>query len=164
MEKTRMFKVIIAATAITAFSGCASNGNFDQTLASLKTGAGTAIGVATDVAKNVGGALVPDDYVTGVYVSDEALASLKPGMSASEVEAIIGLAPDVSAVAGKEVWKYPYAKLTAAGAYTGGNVNETTIVRFNKAGKLAKAYKVQGGGGAASGNPLLQAAEAQGSF
>lgn len=158
MKKTRFASIFVAALAVTAFSGCASQGGVKGTFSKVGQTVGEVAGKAVSVAKDVGGKLVPGDYVTGVHVNDEALASLKPGMRASEVEAVIGMAPDVTPSSQGEVWKYPYARIP----HFGENVNETTVVRFDARGRMTKAYKVQGGGAAASGNPLLQAAEAQG--
>lgn len=153
MKKTLVGMMTVVAMAF--LSGCASNGSFQEKAGVFGSKVGDFAVQAVDVAKQVGGNLVPGDYITGVHVSEETLASLKPGMTTAEVEVLIGPAPDVSALNGGEVWKFPYARIP----HFGTNINETTIVRFDANQRLVKAYKVQGGGAAASGHPLLQAAE-----
>jgi outer membrane protein assembly factor BamE (lipoprotein component of BamABCDE complex) len=159
MKTSRAITVGFTFASIALLSGCASQGGFEGTMNKVGSTIGSAASKVAGVAKDVGGHLVPSDYISGFPVSEEALTSLKPGMSEAEVETIIGMAPDVSTTNTGDIWKYPYVKMTA---WSGENVNETTIARFDGKGKLVRAYKVQGGGAAASGHPLLQAAEAQG--
>jgi outer membrane protein assembly factor BamE (lipoprotein component of BamABCDE complex) len=159
MKITRAITVGFAFASIAFLSGCASQGGFEGTMSKVGSSIGSAASKVAGVAKDVGGNFIPSDYISGFPVSEENLASLQPGMSEAEVETIIGMAPDVSASNKGDIWKYPYVKMAA---WSGENVNETTIVRFDSRGKLVKAYKVQGGGAAASGHPLLQAAEKQG--
>lgn len=165
MKRTTALKALAIGTALALTTGCASNGSMEDYKAKFADGArsvggavGDVAGKAVGAAKQVGGNLVPGDYITGVHVSEEALAQMSPGMTQGEVEALIGPAPDVIPSSEGDVWKYPYARIP----HFGQNVNETTVVRFGKNQRLVKAYKVDGGGAANSGNPLLEAAEAGG--
>jgi len=157
MRKLKTGSLFCALAATAFLSGCASSGGFDETMSKFGSSVGTIVGEAGKVAKNVGGALVPKDYVTGVHVSDEQLASLKSGMTTSEVAAVIGRAPDVSEVKGGEMWSYPFTRIP----HFGENVQETTVVRFDDKGRMVEAYKSKGVKGG-TGNPLLDAASAKG--
>lgn len=163
MKKTLIIKSMIVAATLAFVTGCASNGGdfktkFQESAKTFGSAAGDFAGKAVGVAKTVGGGLVPGDYVSGYYVSEEKLAQVEVGMSQAEVEALIGPAPDIVPSDSGDVWKFPYARIP----HFGENVNETTLIRFDSNQEVVKAYKVNGGGAAASGNPLLQAAEAQG--
>jgi len=163
MKKTMILKSMIVAATLAFVTGCASSGGdfktkFQESAKAFGSAAGDFAGKAAGAAKSVSGNLVPGDYTTGVFVSPEALAQLEPGMNMDQVEALTGPAPDVTPSSEGEVWKFPFARIP----HFGQNVNETTIVRFDSDKRMTKAYKVQGGGAAASGNALLEAAEAQG--
>lgn len=153
MTKMSSFKQGIAIAVFTvALSGCATNGGEQGGFSSaLETAGGAFQGVATGLGSVVGGVFQP--YRNGVQVKDEQLAKLTKGMSVEEVEKIIGYPPEVKSANGGEIWSYPYTEMR----HFGGNTNETTVIRFDTAGKLAKAYKTNTRS-SASGNPLLDAA------
>jgi len=135
-----------------ALSGCATNGGQQNGLSDVANSVGGALqGVASGLGSAVGGMFQP--YKNGVQVTDEQLARLSVGMPASEVEQLIGYPPEIENSSSGEIWSYPYSEIP----HFGQNINETTIVRFDAAGKLTKAYKTNTRA-SASGNPLLDAA------
>ncbi|WP_273208746.1 outer membrane protein assembly factor BamE domain-containing protein [Marinobacter subterrani] len=128
-------------------TGCATtNQNGENPLLNAAQGVAKGIG-------SVASALVPEPYTNGVYVAETDLQKLKPGMTQSEVERLIGLPPEITQSEQGEIWSYPFTKIT----HFSGNVNETTIVRFDESGLLAKAYKTNSRS-SKTGNPLVDAA------
>jgi len=74
-------------------------------------------------------------------------------MGPDDVERIVGLPPEIQNSSSGEIWSYPYTEIT----HFSGNTNETTVVRFDESGKLAKAYKTNSRN-SSTGNPLVDAA------
>ena len=153
MTKMSGIKQGIAIVALgVALSGCATNGGQQNGLSGAMENVGGALqGVASGVGSAFGGMLQP--YTNGVQVTEEQLAKLEMGMSASKVEQLIGYPPEIESVNNGEIWSYPYSEI----AHFGQSINETTVVRFNPSGQLTKAYKTNTRA-SASGNPLLDAA------
>lgn len=156
MKVTRGLSMLVAVIGLAFLSGCAStggsgNGFKDATTSVANTTGEVFQSVTSTVGSVAGGIFQP--YTNGIKVTDEQMAKLKVGMSTSEVEQIIGLAPEISESRGQEIWSYPYTESPAFGA----NINETTVVRFSSAGKLVKAYK-SNGRTSSTGNPLVDAA------
>ncbi len=141
---------LITAVALTGLmTGCATNPQGENAL--LSGAQNAASGVASGIGNVVGGLFQP--YTNGVKVDDANLQKLTPGMTPDEVEAIVGLPPEIAQSSQGEIWSYPYSEIK----HFGGNINETTVIRFDNTGKLAKAYKTNSRS-SASGNPLLDAA------
>ena len=157
MKKTSFLKVVFASVALAFLSGCASQGGFQNGFNNAMTKAGEVATGAVGVATEIGGNLVPAGMETGTRVTDETLASISVGSSMADVEALIGPAPDITAGGTGEIWSYQYIKIP----HFGPNINEKTIVRFDTNGKVTRAYKTSGGA-TNTGNPLLDAASAQG--
>lgn len=135
-----------------ALSGCATKGGQQNGFGDALNNVGGAFqGVAAGLGSAVGGIFQP--YRNGVQVTEEQLSQLSVGMTSDEVEQIIGYPPEIADSSSGEVWSYPYSEIP----HFGQNINETTVVRFDSAGKLAKAYKTNTRTGS-SGNPLLDAA------
>jgi len=112
--------------------------------------------VATATTLSLAGCATPFDHKTGTYVAPEILASFTKGKTTREdVAASLGQPPDKKEVMGKEVWTYPYTNLPA-NPYA-KKTQETTVVEFDRNGKLVSAYK-SGALPGKSGNPLLDAA------
>lgn len=133
-------------------TGCATNGGQNTGFSDTAGQVGGALKqVANGVGSAVGGMFQP--YINGVQVTEEQLAKLEIGMSASQVEQLIGYPPEIESSNGGEIWSYPYSEIP----HFGTNINETTVVRFDSAGQLTKAYKTNTRA-SASGNPLLDAA------
>jgi outer membrane protein assembly factor BamE (lipoprotein component of BamABCDE complex) len=157
MKKLKFVRSLtLAFMAVIFVSGCATQGGAGEgfknaTSKVADTTGSVRQGVSTTVGSVAGGMFQP--YTNGVKVSEDQLAQLKSGMSPTEVEQIIGLAPEISESRGEEIWSYPYTEIPHFGA----NINETTIVRFDADGKLAKAYK-SNSRTSSSGNPLVDAA------
>lgn len=139
---------ITLLTVAVAMSGCAAQGEQPNVFNKAADGASSA---AQSVGSAVGGLFQP--YRNGVQVTDDKIELVTVGMTAAEVESTIGNPPEVESVNGGEVWSYPYSEIKHFGA----NINETTVVRFDTSGKVAKAYKTSSRK-SASGNPLLDAA------
>ncbi len=96
-------------------------------------------------------------YRTGSYVTVEQFNSLQKGKTTQDQAIqIIGFPHDKLNVSGKELWRYPYAKINAI-PFAGENQSETTVLEFNSKGVLINAYKTAGSQGS-SDNPLLKAA------
>ena len=117
---------------------------------------------ASNIGSSIDGAVSTlyslSDYENGIYVSEEQLTKIKPGKSTSkDVVAIIGHPSSKEQMKNKEIWSYPYSKITQSG---GGNTNETTMVELNDNGIVVSAYKSVGRKGS-SGNALLDAANGQ---
>jgi hypothetical protein len=133
-------------------SGCASNGGGNsgaQNFANgLKDGVGAVASGIGDVIGNFG-----QPYTNGVKVTEQQLAQLEVGMGPDDVERIVGLPPEIQNSSSGEIWSYPYTEIT----HFSGNTNETTVVRFDESGKLAKAYKTNSRN-SSTGNPLVDAA------
>lgn len=143
--------MVVAALGF-VLSGCATTGDQQSGLSAAGNSVGGAFqSVSSGIGSVIGGLFQP--YKNGVQVTDEQLAKLSVGMSASEVEQLIGYPPEINNSGDGEIWSYPYSEIP----HFGRNINETTIVRFDAAGKLTKAYKT-GTRTSASGNPLLDAA------
>lgn len=157
MKKTHFLKIAVVSLALAFMSGCASQGGFKNGLNSAMNTAGKVAGGALDVAKDVGGNLVPAGMENGTRVTPETLAMITEGSTMAEVEALIGPAPDITAGGTGEIWTYQYTKIP----HFGQNINEKTIVRFDLDGKVTRAYKTSGGA-TNTGNPLLDAASAEG--
>ena len=148
--------MLVAVVGLAFLSGCASQGGmkqgFKDTTSKVADTTGSVLsGVTTAVGSVAGGMFQP--YTNGVQVTEAQLALLETGMDASEVERIIGMPPEISESQGKEIWSYPYTEIR----HFGGNTNETTVVRFDGKGKLAKAYKTNSRT-SSTGNPLVDAA------
>jgi outer membrane protein assembly factor BamE (lipoprotein component of BamABCDE complex) len=140
--------LLVATLSVGLLSGCASNGKAGQMANDFGEGVGA---VAKGIGDAIGGFGQP--YTNGVQVTEQQLAQLEPGMSQSEVEQIIGFPPEIQDSSSGEIWSYPYTEIT----HFSGNTNETTVVRFNTNGKLAKAYKTNSRN-SSTGNPLVDAA------
>ena len=135
-----------------ALSGCATNGDQESGFSDAAGQVGGALKQAANgVGTAFGGMFQP--YTNGVQVTEEQLAKLEMGMSASQVGQLIGYPPEIENSNGGEIWSYPYSEIP----HFGQNINETTVVRFDTSGLLAKAYKTSTRA-SASGNPLLDAA------
>ncbi len=144
--------VCAVALASIALSGCATSGGSQNGFSNAAEGVKDGIGaVAEGVGNAVGGLFQP--YTNGVQVSDQDLESLRSGMTTAEVERILGFPPEINEINGQEIWSYPYTEIR----HFGGSINETTIVRFDANGKLAKAYKTNSRN-SPTGNPLVDAA------
>lgn len=92
-------------------------------------------------------------YKTGVEVTQAQMDSLKPGSSKDDVFKSVGGPARKDQVNGVETWYYDFSKIK----HFGGNVSETTVFEFDKAGKLIKSYKT--GNNQKTGNALLDAAK-----
>lgn len=92
-------------------------------------------------------------YKTGTEVTQDQLAALKPGAKQSDVVASIGHPSRKEMLGEKEVWYYDFTKIRQLG----GNVNESTVFEFSKAGTLLQSYKT--GNAGKTGNALLDAAK-----
>src|SRR5690606_27206678 len=122
---------LLTAVALTSLmTGCATNqqGGENPLLSGAKN-------VASGIGNAVGGLFQP--YTNGVEVTEENLQKLKPGMTEAEVEAIIGLPPEITQVHDDLIWSYPFSKIT----HFSGNTNETTVVRFDAKKRMTRAYK-----------------------
>lgn len=156
-KMTRGLSMLVAMIGLAFLSGCATtqggegNGFSNATSKVAETTGSVFSSITTTVGSVAGGMFQP--YTNGVQVSEAQLGQLKSGMSTSEVEAIIGMAPEISESRGEEIWSYPYTEIK----HFGGNVNETTIVRFDAKGSLIKAYK-SNSRTSSSGNALVDAA------
>lgn len=151
MKKNNGIKSAISIALLTiavAISGCAAQGEQPNVFNKAADGATSA---AKSVGSAVGGLFQP--YRNGVQITDEKIELVTAGMTASEVADTIGNPPEIESVNGGEVWSYPYSEIK----HFGTNINETTVVRFDESGKVAKAYKTSSRN-SASGNPLLDAA------
>jgi len=144
MKKTGLSTIACAVI----LSGCAAtDGN--SVMGNISTTAGK---IGSSVGNVVSGVFKP--YENGIYVSPEQLSQIKPGKSSSkDVIAIIGHPASKEQLKNKEIWSYPYSKITHFGA----NTNETTLIELNASGVVLNAYK-SGGRKDSSGNPLLDAA------
>lgn len=92
-------------------------------------------------------------YKTGIEVTQEQLTALKPGSKQSDVVASIGHPSRKEMLGEKELWYYDFTKIRQLG----GNVNESTVFEFSKAGTLLQSYKT--GNAGKTGNALLDAAK-----
>ncbi|HVI55847.1 MAG TPA: outer membrane protein assembly factor BamE [Luteibacter sp.] len=111
--------------------------------------------VASTAAFALAGCATPFDHKTGTYVAPETIAGFKKGTTTREdVVAALGQPPEKKEVMGKEVWTYPYMNLPA-NPYA-KKTQETTVVEFDRNGKLTSAYKA-GAVPGKSGNPMLDA-------
>ncbi|MCL1477315.1 outer membrane protein assembly factor BamE [Marinobacter sp. M3C] len=143
--------LVIAALGV-VLTGCASNGGQDSGLSSAAQNVGSAVkGVASGIGSAVGGLFQP--YRNGVQVTEAQLAQIEVGMRSAEVEQLIGNPPEIDNSNGGEIWSYPFSEIT----HFSGNINETTVVRFNTSGKVVKAYKTNSRS-SATGNALVDAA------
>jgi outer membrane protein assembly factor BamE (lipoprotein component of BamABCDE complex) len=101
-----------------------------------------------------GCASTPFDYKTGSKITNEQLAQFTPGKTIQgDVVTAFGQPNKKQALGEKELWYYDYTKIGALG----GNVSESTVFEFDKAGKLLSGYKT--GSTGRTGNPLLDAAK-----
>lgn len=157
MKRTHFLKMAFAAVALTVLSGCASQGGFQNGLNNALTKAGEVANGAVGIATEIGGNLVPAGMETGTRISPETLAQITEGSTMEEVEGLIGPSGDIAMGGTGEIWTYQYTKIP----HFGPNINEKTIVRFDKNGKVTRAYQTTGGA-TNTGNPLLDAASAQG--
>jgi len=151
----KMFRFAVIALTMSFVSGCASTGGMDGAMNSVGEFANSTV----NVVKDIGGNLVPEGMENGTRVTPETLAMIKKGDSMAEVESLIGHSGDIALGSSGEVWSYQYTKIP----HFGQNINEKTIVRFDKRGNVTRAYKANGGA-TNTGNPLLDAASAQGQF
>jgi outer membrane protein assembly factor BamE len=98
----------------------------------------------------------PFDYKTGTHVEPDVLAKFTTGKTTrDEVVAALGQPPEKKEVMGKEVWTYPYMNLPANPFAK--KTQESTVVEFDRNGKLISAYK-SGAVPGKSGNAMLDAA------
>lgn len=154
MKKTHFLKIAVVSMALAFMSGCASQGGFQGTMDKV---GGVASSAAGGIA-NAGGSLFKG-YESGVNVTDETVAQIKPGMAMAEVRALTGASPNISVGSNNtEIWTYDYLHMPHFGA----NTEEKTVIRFDGKGKVIYAEKSAGNSGAKTGNPLLDAARAQG--
>jgi outer membrane protein assembly factor BamE len=111
---------------------------------------------ASTIALAVTGCATPFDHKTGTYVAPETIAAFAKGKTTREdVVAALGQPPEKKEVMGKEVWTYPYMNLPA-NPYA-KKTQETTVVEFDRNGKLISAYKA-GAVPGKTGNAMLDAA------
>jgi outer membrane protein assembly factor BamE len=116
----------------------------------------TALFVASTAALALAGCATPFDHKTGTYVPPETIAGFAKGKTTrNDVIAALGQPPEKKEVMGKEVWTYPYMNLSANPFAQ--NTQETTVVEFDRGGKLIGAYKA-GTVPGKTGNALLDAA------
>lgn len=144
----KLIKSIVAISAILALSGCASQGGVNGVAENIGNGLK---GVAEGIGGIAGSAFQP--YTNGVEVTEQQMAQLEVGMSPAEVEQIVGLPPSISEIGGNEMWSYPYTEIT----HFSGNRSETTVIRFDDNGRLARAYKTNSRT-SSTGNALVDAA------
>ncbi|SEP09354.1 hypothetical protein SAMN02800692_3609 [Luteibacter sp. UNC138MFCol5.1] len=111
---------------------------------------------AAMVAVALMGCATPLDHKTGIEVTQDKLANFKKGVTTTDdVIAAIGHPPEKKEFKGKEVWTYYYTRLSV---FPGGpSVHESTVIEFDKAGKMVSAYKA-GGVPGKTGNAMLDAA------
>lgn len=103
MKKTTI--KLCTAIFFTGFlSGCATNQNGQNPL--LEGAQGVAKGIG-----NIAGALVPEPYTNGVYVAEEDLQKLQPGMTQSDVESTISMPPEITQTDAGESRSYPYTEI-----------------------------------------------------
>lgn len=153
MKKT--FLKFAAVAAVLAFtSGCASQGGFQGAVNKVGGVASSAAGGIADA----GGSFFKG-YESGTKVTEETLAKIEPGMTMGEVKTLIGASPNISVGSNNtEIWTYDYLHMPHFGA----NTEEKTVIRFDSEGSVLYAEKSGGNSGAKTGNPLLDAARAQG--
>lgn len=91
-------------------------------------------------------------YKSGIEVTQEQYDSLTAGKS-KEADALakIGHPSRKEQIGTTTTWYYDFTKIR----HFGGNVNEATVLEFDKSGILRKKYKT--GSSAKTGNPLLDA-------
>jgi outer membrane protein assembly factor BamE len=95
-------------------------------------------------------------YKTGTQISQEQMDKLiDKKTTQSNAIALLGQPNRKAELGGKEIWNYDYTQIGQA--IVGKNINETTVLEFNKHGVLVTHYKTNGGGQSSS-NPLLKAA------
>lgn len=93
-------------------------------------------------------------YKSGTEVTQAQMDAMTVGKSTKDdVVAAVGRPNRREEIGGKEVWYYDFTKIR----HFGGNVSESTVFEFDKAGKLADKYKT--GNSAKTGNPLIDAAK-----
>ncbi|GKX50029.1 hypothetical protein [Budvicia aquatica] len=93
-------------------------------------------------------------YKTGTEVSQSVMDSFVDGKTKqSDVIAKIGHPNEKSQLGKLEIWKYNFSKIT----HFSSNVNESAVFEWTSKGVLKSHYKTNGGG-AATGNALLDAA------
>lgn len=157
MKKTSFLRMAIASVTLVFLSGCASQGGFQNGLNTTLSKAGEVANGAVGLATEIGGNLVPAGIETGTRITPETLVLITEGSTMADVEALIGPSGDITVAGTGEIWGYQYTKIP----HFGPNINEKTTVRFDKNGKVTRAYQTSGGA-TNTGNPLLDAASAQG--
>lgn len=116
----------------------------------------TRVATTLIVCSLAGCATTPMDSVSGTQISQEKLATFTKGKTTrDDVIASVGQPSDKKEVMGKEVWTYPYTRITAMPLAK--NTNESTVFEFDRNGKLLSAYK-SGPVPGKTGNALLDAA------
>lgn len=154
MKKTHFLKIAVVSMALAFMSGCASQGGFQGAVDKV---GGVASSAANGIA-DAGGSFFKG-YESGTKVTDETLALIEPGMTMAEVKTLIGASPNISVGSNNtEIWTYDYLHMPHFGA----NTEEKTVIRFDNKGNVLYAEKSGGNSGAKTGNPLLDAARAQG--
>ena len=148
-----MKKIITLSGAFLTLSltGCATTDDSGR-----NTVFGSLSEIGSTMGRNISGAVSSLDHVSGQFVTPEQLKTLLNGATQEETIALIGQPDTKTELKGNELWSYTYVKIPTFGA----NISEKTTVEFHK-GISVKAYKSGLAKGESTGNPLLDAANAQ---
>lgn len=124
-----MKRITLIALATLAVSGCASNGDSDDTLTSLTNSAKSAGSAVVD---GVGGFF--KGYESGVKITEAEMKTVK---TRKEVISKFGHPNEKEEIRGNLVYKYPYIMMP----HFGTTVNEYTVFEFDKNDNVVESYK-----------------------